>query len=349
MSIRVLIVDDSALVRKLLSEMLAGINDIEVVGTAADPYIAREKIKQLKPDVLTLDIEMPRMDGLTFLKNLMRLRPMPVVMISTLTEKGADVTLQALEMGAIDFIAKPKLDMANQLIIYQDELIEKIRMASVARVHALTDDAMNTNNTPKAAHFRTTDLVVSIGASAGGTEALKKLLAVMPPDFPGTVISLHIPPVFSASFANRMNSISAMQVSEAKDGDWIRPGHVFVAPGEKHLEIERRGAKYYCLILDGDRVLRHKPSVDVLFRSVAKHAGKSAIGVILTGMGNDGSEALGEIKRAGSPTIAQDERTSLVWGMPGEAVAQQSVDEILPLDKIVPRLIQLIKEHESKV
>jgi len=358
--IKVLIVDDSALIRHLLTEMLEDDLSIEVVGTASDPYVARAKIKSLNPDVITLDVEMPRMDGLTFLRNLMRLRPMPVVMISSLTEKGADVTLQAMELGAVDFITKPKLDVKAGMQSYQQEIIDKVKVASSASVSALTSSALAYQkdvselsvppkfgadaviaNTVKPKLYKTTDKVIAIGASTGGTEAIRALLRGLPADMPGIVISQHIPAAFSRPFAERVNKESAMTVSEASDGEQILPGHVYVAPGDRHLIVERSGALYICRLNDGPLVNRHKPSVDVMFRSVAHNVGPNAIGVILTGMGDDGARGLLEMKEAGAATIAQDEKSSVVWGMPGEAVKRGGADDILPLEKIDGQLIKM--------
>lgn len=352
--IKVLIVDDSALVRQLLTSILESDSGIKVVGVASDPYIAREKIKQLNPDVLTLDVEMPRMDGVTFLGNLMRLRPMPVLMVSTLTEKGAEITFRALENGAVDFVAKPKLDIAQQLPDYAEEIITKVKTAAKSRVRAIEK-----RSTPIAAsviqkypvdvvlskqserHFRTTERIIGIGASTGGTEAIKDVIAVLPPDMPGIVVSQHIPEAFSGPFANRLNTITALNVMEAKDGQKILPGHVYIAPGNRHLLVKRDGARYICNLNDGQPVNRHKPSVDVMFRSLAQNAGPNAIALMLTGMGDDGAEGMGEMKQAGSHTIAQDEKSSVVWGMPGEAFKRGYVDEVLPLSKIAKRLIEL--------
>jgi two-component system, chemotaxis family, protein-glutamate methylesterase/glutaminase len=356
--IKVLIIDDSALVRKMLSEILNSDKDIEVVGTAADPLIARNKIKQLNPDVLTLDVEMPNMDGISFLSNLMRLRPMPVVMVSTLTEDGAEITLDALELGAVDFITKPKVDFSNSIQEYAKELIHKIKIASVAQVKSVTDKRKKKVNeirsvekkhtadailqlNDKNRNYKLTDSIIAIGASTGGTEAIRELLEDMPAGSPGIVITQHIPENFSASFATRMDRLSAMKVCEAKDGQQIIAGHVYIAPGCQHLLIERSGAQYICRLNDGPPVNRHKPSVNVLFRSVANQLGQNAIGVILTGMGDDGAEGLLEMKQAGAVTIAQDERSSVVWGMPGEAVKRNAVDDVLPLNKIANRLISL--------
>jgi two-component system, chemotaxis family, protein-glutamate methylesterase/glutaminase len=356
--IRVLIIDDSALVRQLLSEILSADPAIEVVGTAQDPLIARDRIKQLNPDVLTLDIEMPRMDGITFLRNLMRLRPMPVVMVSTLTEAGADVTLQALELGAVDFVSKPKIDVAHRLREYSEEIIAKVKMAAVARVRPLEREveapaAKSLQPPPKLSAdavigqrqppvgFRTTERLIAIGASTGGTEAIREVLQEMPPDAPAIVITQHIPEAFSRPFAERMNRVSQITVFEAADGQQIIPGHAYIAPGHSHLLVERSGARFICRLSDGPPVNRHRPAVDVLFRSVAQNLGANAIGVILTGMGDDGARGLLEMKEAGCPTIAQDEKSSVVWGMPGEAVKRGAADEILPLDRIAARLLRI--------
>jgi two-component system chemotaxis response regulator CheB len=351
--VRVLVVDDSALVRRILTEVLNSSPGIEVVGTAADPYSAREKIKQLNPDVLTLDVEMPRMDGLTFLANLMRLRPMPVVMVSSLTEQGADITLQALEYGAVDFVTKPKLDLAHTLEDYAAELIEKVRTAAGAKVRALaphmhaersiqpryTADVVLARGAPRA-HFRTTDRIIAIGASTGGTEAIREVLARLPADAPGVVIAQHIPEAFSEPFARRMDAACPMRVFHARDGQQIVPGHVYIAPGNWHLLVVRDGARYVCRLSDGPPVNRHRPSVDVLFRSVAQNAGPNAVGVILTGMGDDGARGMKEMHDAGAPTIAQDEASSVVWGMPGEAVRGGGVDQVLPLAAIAAAVLR---------
>ncbi len=352
--IKVLIIDDSALVREILTEVLDSDPGIEVVGTAVDPLIAREKIKKLNPDVLTLDVEMPRMDGLTFLRNLMRLRPMPVIMVSSLTEKGADITLQALDEGAIDFVSKPKEDLSSTLASYRDELVEKIKVASLANISARDSFARIANVEPRndadvviaKKHnrpFSTTDKIIAIGASTGGTEAIKELLIQFPAYMPGTVITQHIPEAFSLSFAQRMDGLSAMNVCEASDGQQILPGHVYIAPGGKHLLVIRNGAQYVCKLNDGPTVNRHKPSVDVLFRSVAQNVGANATGIILTGMGDDGAQGLLEMHTAGAKTVAQDEKTSVVWGMPGEAVKAGGVDTILPLQKITGKIITILK------
>lgn len=352
--IKVLIVDDSALIRKLLSELISSDPELEVVGSAQDPYVAREKIKELNPDVLTLDVEMPRMDGLTFLKNLMRLHPMPVVMVSSLTEAGADVTLQALESGAIDFVTKPKIDVESGIREYRDDLISKIKVASKVNIKARHNALLSSANVPpkysadavlnrtRSKHYRTTDQLIAIGASTGGTEAIKDVLIGLPPDMPGIVITQHIPEAFSGPFAARMNKLSQLDVSEATHGQQILAGHVYIAPGNAHLLVVRDGARYRCELSDGPPVNRHRPSVDVLFRSVAQSAGPNAIGVILTGMGDDGARGLKEMLDTGAKTLAQDEKTSVVWGMPGEAVKLGAAANILPLHKISQWLIERV-------
>lgn len=358
--IKVLIVDDSALVRQMLTELLNSASDIEVVGVAHDPLMARSKIKALNPDVITLDVEMPKMDGITFLGNLMRLRPMPVVMVSTLTEKGADVTLQALEMGAVDFVSKPKTDLAYTLTDYAEEIIGKVRTAARARVSALersplpereieqrhsADAVLSPKSAPR--HLRTTDRIIAIGASTGGTEAIKEVLTRMPADAPGIVITQHIPEAFSGPFAKRMDKASAMTVCEAQDGQQIVTGHVYIAPGNRHLLVERNGAQYICRLNDGPPVNRHKPSVDVLFRSVAQNVGSNAVAALLTGMGNDGAQGLKEIRESGAPTIAQDEKTSVVWGMPGEAVKLDAANYVESLLKIPAKLLSLVERSKN--
>jgi two-component system chemotaxis response regulator CheB len=346
--VRVLVIDDSALVRQMLTEILGADPEIEVIGAATDPYVAREKIKRLSPDVLTLDVEMPKMDGLTFLRNLMRLRPMPVVMVSSLTEKGAEVTLEALSLGAIDFVSKPRIDLAHTLQDYADEIAAKVKAAAGARVRQLATttparvskvsvDAVIPKARP-GVHFRTTDPIIAIGASTGGTEAIKDVLARLSPDSPGTVITQHIPEAFSASFAKRMDGVSPMTVFHARDGQQILRGHVYIAPGDQHLLVENDGARFVCRLSRGEPVNRHRPSVDVLFRSVARNVGANAMGVILTGMGADGALGLREMREAGARTLAQDEETSVVWGMPGEAVKLDAVDEVLPLPRIGSQL-----------
>ncbi|MDT8438365.1 MAG: chemotaxis response regulator protein-glutamate methylesterase [Wenzhouxiangellaceae bacterium] len=342
--IRVLVVDDSALIRRILTDMLNSAPDIEVVGAATDPFMARDKIKALNPDVLTLDIEMPRMDGITFLRNLMRLHPMPVVMVSTLTEQGAEITLEALSIGAVDFVTKPKMDVARTLTDYVDELTGKIRTAARARFNLArrrsgAEPPRPRPPTPSMMNIATTEKIIAIGASTGGTEAIKDVLMGMPPDAPGIVIAQHIPQGFSGAFAERMNRMTKLSVKEAEHGDQVLPGHAFVAPGGMHLELARNGTRYFCRVLDTEPVNRHKPSVDVLFRSVLKAAGKNACAAILTGMGADGADGITEMNRAGLFTVAQDEATSIVWGMPGEAVKRNGVNKVLALDEIATALL----------
>ena len=344
--IKVLIVDDSALVRKLLTEILNSDPDIEVVGAAADPFIAREKIKQTHPDVLTLDIEMPKMDGLTFLANLMRLRPMPVVMVSTLTEDGADVTLRALGLGAVDYISKPKLGATYRLSDYTDEILSKVKIAARARVKAIKASLYNSPESAKGVvsasqvrNFSTTDKIVAIGASTGGTEAIKHVLSQLPANFPGIVISQHIPAAFSTSFAASCNKVSALQVQEAKEGEQILPGCAYIAPGGLHLMIKRSGARYICHLDDSAPVNRFKPSVDVMFHSMATTVGGNAVGVILTGMGADGSIGLKAMRDAGAGTIGQDEDSSVVWGMPGAAFKAGAVEKVVPLNDVAKTLV----------
>ena len=350
--IKVLVIDDSALVRQILVEILRSAPDMEVVGTAGDPFVARERIKETNPDVLTLDVEMPRMDGLTFLANLMRLRPMPVVMVSSLTERGAETTLKALELGAVDFVSKPKVDVAGTLADFSEEILAKIRTAAGARVMARVAPV----NTPPLRHsadailpaesatrkmLRTTERIVAVGASTGGTEAIREFLTGLPADSPAVLIAQHIPAAFSAPFTRRMDSLCALRVCEPHDGQPIMPGHVYIAPGGKHLLVERDGARYRCRLNEGPPVNRHCPSVDVLFRSVAQKVGPNAVGVILTGMGDDGARGLKEMRDAGAATIAQDESSSVVWGMPGAAVKLGAAGEILPLNKIAGAVMRL--------
>lgn len=348
--VRVLIIDDSAYVREIMTEILRADSGIDVVGCASDAHMARELIRQLNPDVLTLDVEMPRMDGLTFLRNLMRLRPMPVVMVSSLTERGAEVTLEALALGAVDFLPKPHLDLGTTLRDYAAELVGKVKAAAFAGVrpagasNPYTQAAATVAAKTVRAHaaVSTTNLILAIGASAGGTEAIRELLSGLPADAPGTVITQHIPKAFSAPFARRLNDSSAMCVQEAEDGQQILAGHAYVAPGDSHLRVERYGARYVCRLDLGAAVNRHRPSVDVMFQSVAQATGARSIGVLLTGMGRDGAQGLLQMRTAGSHTIAQDEASSVVWGMPGEAVALGAAQLVLPLPAIAARLMSLV-------
>lgn len=351
-NIRVLVVDDSALIRKLLTAMLNEAPDIEVVGTAGDPYIARERIKQLKPDVLTLDVEMPRMDGVTFLRNLMRLHPMPVVMVSSLTEKGADVTLDALALGAFDFVSKPKLDVQAGLALLAEELRDKVRAAARTPVRPWVEQTPGSRRhaahapsasagmaAPRRRHLRTTDRLIALGASTGGTEAIREILCALPADAPGVVITQHIPPRFSAAFAKRVDSLAQIRVKEAEHGEVILPGHAYVAPGGFHLRVRRSGGRYLCQVSDDAPVNRHSPSVDVLFDSLAEAAGPNACAALLTGMGGDGARGLLALREAGAMTLAQDRASSVVWGMPGEAVKLEAARAVLPLDEIAAALL----------
>ncbi|WP_446811826.1 protein-glutamate methylesterase/protein-glutamine glutaminase [Methylomonas sp. 2BW1-5-20] len=349
--IKLLIVDDSALIRQMLTQIFNESGDIEVVGTASDPIIARDKIKALNPDVLTLDVEMPRMDGLTFLRNLMRLRPMPVVMISTLTEKGAEVTLEALALGAVDFVAKPKADVSHSLRAYADEIVAKIRMAAQAKVKALETNKASSSatsvvndsaNLGMKRHFKTTHKIIAVGSSTGGTEAVKQLVKNLPRTAPAIVISQHLPLAFSASFAKHVDEASEMTACVANDGQLILPGHIYIAPGDQHLLVVRDGARYACHLNDGPPVNRHKPSVDVLFRSIAENVGSNAIGVMLTGMGADGARCMLEMRDAGAINIVQDEASSVVWGMPGEAYKLGAAHHVLSLDKIAEKILALV-------
>ncbi|TAJ08339.1 MAG: chemotaxis response regulator protein-glutamate methylesterase [Nitrospirae bacterium] len=350
--IRVLIVDDSALMRQILTELLSQDSEIEVIGTAPDPYIAREKIKALRPDVLTLDVEMPRMDGLTFLEKLMVGHPMPVVMVSSLTETGCQTTLRALELGAVDFFTKPKIDLRDGMEEQARNLIAKVKGAACAKVWRLGRrgdtatgrcgaGASPTSPRPPVsasgvptAMLKTTDTIIAVGASTGGTEAIRELLQDLPPNMPPIVITQHMPEKFTRTFADRLDSLCRISVKEAEDGDSVLPGHALIAPGNYHMTLTRSGARYSVRLNQEPPVNRHRPSVDVMFQSVAQHAGGNSVGVILTGMGGDGAAGLLEMKRAGAYTIAQDEDSCVVFGMPKEAIKMGGVDKILPLSQI---------------
>lgn len=347
--IRVLIVDDSAMIRKLLGEIVNAQPDMICVGAAPDPIVAREMIRNLDPDVLTLDVEMPKMDGLSFLEKLMRLRPMPVVMVSTLTQRGSEMTLRALELGAVDFVAKPKLDIARGLEAYAEEIASKIRVAARARPRrstpppevapSLKADAVLGQSIARVA---STEKLIAIGASTGGTEALKEVLSELPPDSPGVLVAQHMPEGFTRSFAARLDSICRIRVKEAQDGERVLPGHAYIAPGHSHLLLKRSGANYVCELNQGPPVNRHRPSVDVLFRSVANAAGKNALGVILTGMGKDGAQGLLELRGTGAHTIAQDEATCVVFGMPREAIQAGAAAEVAPLGAIAKQILHAL-------
>lgn len=348
--IKVLVVDDSALVRQLLKKELNKQKDIEVVGTAFNPYAAREKIARLNPDVLTLDLEMPRMDGLSFLSKLMEHHPMPVVVVSSLTPKNSENALTALRLGAVDVICKPGSAYSTQNI--SREIIQAVRAASLARFKGGYSDTAKLvrpigKNIPKARLKETTKKVIAIGASTGGTKALEEILPAMPPNVPGMVIVQHMPPVFTRSFAERLNTICSVSVKEAEHGEWVRPGQVLIAPGNYHMQVEKRGAKFYSKIKQGPPVHHHRPSVDVLFNSVAESAGVNATGVILTGMGSDGAKGLLAMKQAGAFTIGQNEESSVVYGMPRVADELGSVDQVLPLQEIADAIINRVKQKNG--
>jgi len=360
---RVIVVDDSALVRSLLAEIINRQADMECIGTANDPLIAREMIRELNPDVITLDIEMPKMDGIEFLGRLMRLRPMPVVMISTLTERGADVTMRALELGAVDFVSKPRIGLADGIKELAGQIVEKIRVAATAHIRRVTSPPVGSSSTPASASSSSpgavsanesssapqksnqligrisTEKLICIGASTGGTEAIKEVLLKMPADAPGIVITQHMPPGFTTSFAARLNGLCQITVKEAVQGERILPGHAYIAPGGRQFRIEKSGANYVCAVEDTEPVNRHKPSVEVLFRSAAKLVGRNAFGIMLTGMGNDGAKAMKEMRDSGSYNYVQDEASCVVFGMPREAILHGAADEVLPLTGIAPALL----------
>lgn len=339
MTIRALIVDDSALMRDLLSTMLNADPEIEVVGTAGDPYQAREAIKKLNPDVITLDVEMPRMDGLSFLEKIMTLRPMPVVMVSSLTQRGAEVTIRALELGAVDYFAKPTVDLVRGIEKRALELTDKVKMAARAQVRALQHKPFGEETKARKLTFKTTEKVVAIGSSTGGVEALRQVIAPLPANCPAMLVTQHMPPGFTATFAQRLNTLTAATVKEAVDGERVLPGHVYIAPGAHHLRMARSGANYLCRLDDGPPVTGHKPSVDVLFNSFAEVVGENGIGVILTGMGKDGAEGLLAMRKTGAATIGQDEASCIVYGMPKAAFEAGAVEEQFDLTKIAEAIL----------
>jgi two-component system, chemotaxis family, protein-glutamate methylesterase/glutaminase len=352
MPIKVLVVDDSALIRALLKDIIDGDSALSCVGCAPDAYVARDMVKQLSPDVITLDIEMPRMDGLSFLEKLMAARPTPVVMISSLTESGAEATFRAIELGAVDFLAKPKLGIREGMEAYAEAIRDKIKAASLARLRPRNLNARPPHNgekppPPSRAPIVGTEKIIAIGASTGGTEAIKDVLVDMPADSPGIVITQHMPPGFTRTFAERLNRLSRLHVVEAQGGERILPGHAFVAPGDYHLLVERSGANYITRLSDGPHVHRHRPAVDPMFQSLAQCAGRNLIAALLTGMGKDGALGLKEIRNAGGHCIAQDEATSVVYGMPKEAVAMDAADEVLALAEIADALIQQAHKRGS--
>ncbi len=348
--IRVLIVDDSALIRQLLTQILSSDPEIEVVGSAPDPVAAREKIRTLSPDVLTLDVEMPKQDGVTFLSQLMQSRPMPVIMISSLTEKGCETTLRALEVGAVDFVTKPKIDVSRGTVDLGKEIIFKVKAASRARMRPRPRPAPNGAGPAAAApvaaapatgmRLRTTQRIIAIGSSTGGTEALREILTKLPPDAPPIVVVQHMPPVFTRQFAERLNGLCRVRVREAKSGDALLTGHVLIAPGgESHLEIVRSGAAYGVVLVPGPPLGHHRPAVNIMFDSCARAVGPNATGIILTGMGADGAKGLLAMRRAGARTIAEHESTCVVYGMPKEAIECGAAEYIIPLDRIASALM----------
>lgn len=343
MKIKVLVVDDSALIRQVLKEIIDQQDDMETVGAAPDPIKARDMIKALRPDVLTLDVEMPRMGGLDFLEKLMRLRPMPVVMISSLTEAGSETTLRALELGAVDYIAKPRLDIARGMRDYAELIAEKIRAA--ARAKAARRTIARPEAAPEARQVKplgaaSAGKVVLIGASTGGTEAIREVLAALPADFPPVLVVQHMPENFTRAFAKRLDGLCRVAVKEAGDGEPILPGHAYIAPGHSHLLLRRAGAGFVAQLGHGPEVNRHRPSVDALFNSAVEAAGRNAVGVLLTGMGKDGAAGLLGLRQAGAHTIAQDEGSCVVFGMPREAIALGGASEVVPLKDIAGRLAQ---------
>ena len=344
--ITVLCVDDSALIRSLMTEIINSQPDMVVVATASDPLIARDLVKLHNPDVMTLDVEMPRMDGLEFLEKLMRLRPMPVVMVSSLTERGSESALRALELGAIDFVTKPRLGIRDGLLSYTDLIAGKIRIAANAKMlptKRITSGAPPVEAAMLGSPLMSTEKLIIIGASTGGTEAIRQVLQPLPPDSPGILIAQHMPAGFTRSFAERLNGLCRIGVSEAVHGERILPGHAYIAPGGFHLSLARSGANYITQVDQAPPVNRHRPSVDVLFDSAAKHAGQNAIGVILTGMGRDGAEGLLRMRQAGAYTLAQDEASSVVFGMPREAILLGAAVEVSPVDRMSELLLNYLR------
>jgi two-component system chemotaxis response regulator CheB len=355
--IKVLIIDDSALIRSILKEVINSYPDMESVGAASNPLQAREMIRTLNPDVLTLDVEMPEMDGLTFLEKLMRLRPMPVLMISTLTEKGSDAALRALELGAIDFLPKPKLGVNEGLREYSDEIADKIRAAysSKGRLTRKFEAKASSSSSSSSAELpalgnriTSTEKIIILGASTGGTEAIKEFLIRLPADAPGVLIAQHMPEAFTKSFAARLDSLCKISVVEAQGNERILPGHAFIAPGHSHLLLKRSGANYMTELSQSPPVNHHRPSVEVLFRSAAIHAGKNVLGVMLTGMGKDGANAMLEMRQAGAYNFAQNEETCVVFGMPREAIAVGAVDEIVPIQDMAQRVLLKLAQSGAR-
>jgi two-component system chemotaxis response regulator CheB len=357
--IKVMCVDDSAVVRQTLSEILNSDPDIEVVAVAVDPFQAAQKMRDVIPDVITLDVEMPKMDGVTFLRRLMSQHPIPVVMCSSLTEEGCETTFKALEYGAVDIICKPRLDTKRFLEEARIRIIDAVKGAAQVKSTKLKRKPAQTKRlgvepklNPDAmlaapgtrAMARTTEKIVVVGASTGGTEALKVFLSAIPSNCPGIVIVQHMPEKFTAAFAKRLNSECAVSVKEAADNDTVLPGHVLIAPGNKHTLLKRSGARYYVEVRDGPLISRHRPSVDVLFRAAARYGGKNIVGVIMTGMGDDGAIGMLEMKQAGALNYAQDERTCVVFGMPNEAIKKGAVDKVLPLESLASAVINSCRD-----
>lgn len=345
MKTRVLVVDDSAVVRRTFVKELSRDAEIEVVGTAPDPYVARDKVVRLKPDVVTLDIEMPRMDGLTFLRKLMHFHPLPVIIVSSLTPKGGELALEALDAGAVEVMCKPGTSYhVGDMSI---ELIDKIKAAAKAKIEKKeTDVTKGKEAVERLSMKRTTNKVVAIGASTGGTQALQYVLSAMPGTAPGMMIVQHMPEQFTRAFANRLNDLCAVEVKEAIDGDTVAPGKALLAPGNYHMLLRRSGATYFVQVKGGPLVTRHRPSVDVLFKSVARYAGRNSIGVLMTGMGKDGAEGMKEMRDSGAKNIAQDEASCVVFGMPKEAITLKAVDHTVPLDKLPAKILELAQETE---
>lgn len=347
--IKVFVVDDSAIVRQKLTEDLNRYPDIQVVGTAIDPYVARDKIVRLNPDVITLDVEMPRMDGITFLKRIMRHFPKPVIIVSSLTKQGSDLAMQAIEEGAVDVMAKPGGSYSVGDLTVQ--LAHRIRAAAHANVKKKEVYTFKSSGVSEKIEYKplskSTDRIIAIGASTGGTEAIKQILIELPADSPGVVIVQHMPPKFTTSFAERLNSISKMEVKEAEDGDRVRLGRVLIAPGNYHMVLKRSGAEYFVNVKEGPLVHHHRPSVNVLFSSVAKAAGKNALGVMLTGMGADGAQGMKEMHDAGAVNIAQSEETCVVFGMPKEAIRLGAIDHVEDINDISRKMISLLNEKEK--